>query len=205
MNVRIIHRDRERIVDSSGTEGDSSNSQRSVVYLHATTVGAIPQPHVLHTRRTKSREELSSLKSSSIAAPPSSSIQSTRKPQKQPMTRTVSRSLSVLAPWTPKHIHEGYEINYSQVKYTSPFYRLFPDIHSCSSNKRKPLVPRTTTAPRQQSTIDRCQHPHRQPTNTRSLRTHCQDVTANGTRCRDDKNHKHQLRALQAPHSYYAH
>lgn len=104
------YRDRERVVDSSGTEGDSSqNSQRSVVYLHATTVGAIPQPHVLTTRRTKSREELSSLKSSSIA--PSSK----KPPQAQPMTRTVSRSLSVLAPWTPKHIRDGYEINYSQV------------------------------------------------------------------------------------------
>lgn len=30
----------------------------------------------------------------------------------QPMTRTISRSISVLAPWKPKHIREGYEINY---------------------------------------------------------------------------------------------
>lgn len=32
----------------------------------------------------------------------------------QPMSRTVSRSVSVLAPWKPKHLREGYEINYSQ-------------------------------------------------------------------------------------------
>lgn len=113
IKIKILFRERERMVDSSGTEGDSSqNSQRSVVYLHATTVGAIPQPHVLHTRRAKSREELSSLKSSSIVSP--SSQQSSKAKQLQPMTRTVSRSLSVLAPWTPKHIHDGYEINYSQ-------------------------------------------------------------------------------------------
>ncbi|XP_037950653.1 uncharacterized protein LOC119681511 [Teleopsis dalmanni] len=30
------------------------------------------------------------------------------------MTRTVSRSVSMLAPWKPKLISEGYEINYSQ-------------------------------------------------------------------------------------------
>lgn len=30
------------------------------------------------------------------------------------MTRTVSRSVSVLAPWRPKHLRDGYEINYSQ-------------------------------------------------------------------------------------------
>lgn len=98
-------RDRERVIDSSGTEGDSSQqSQRSVVYLHATTVGAIPQPYVLNARRAASREELSSIKSSSMAG----------SKQLEPMTRTVSRSVSVLAPWKPKYMHEGYEINYSQ-------------------------------------------------------------------------------------------
>lgn len=71
------------------------------MYLHATTVGAIPQPYVLNARRANSREELSSIKSST-------------KQQLQPMTRTVSRSVSMLAPWKPKHMHEGYEINYSQ-------------------------------------------------------------------------------------------
>ncbi|GAB0099932.1 hypothetical protein DMENIID0001_158350 [Sergentomyia squamirostris] len=94
---RAFSRERDRIHDSSGTEGDSSQqSQRSVVYLHATTVGDIPQPTLLR-RRAASREELSS------------KTKGTR-----PMTRSVSRSFSVLAPWKPKHLHEGYEINYSQ-------------------------------------------------------------------------------------------
>lgn len=87
---------------SSGTEGDSSQSQ-SVVYLHATTVGHIPQPYVLNSRRSsKSRDELNSTRTKSSTN------------NLQPMTRTVSRSVSMLAPWTPKHIGDGYEINYSQ-------------------------------------------------------------------------------------------
>lgn len=94
----LLFRERDRVQDSSGTEGDSSQqSQRSVVYLHATTIGAIPQPHV--SRRALSREELTSLKSSQ---------------NREPMTRTVSRSVSVLAPWKPRHLRDGYEINYSQ-------------------------------------------------------------------------------------------
>ncbi|KAG4068559.1 hypothetical protein HA402_004900 [Bradysia odoriphaga] len=97
---KTFSRERDRVQDSSGTEGDSSQqSQRSVVYLHATTIGAIPQPHVLNSRRALSREELTSLKSSQ---------------NREPMTRTVSRSVSVLAPWKPKHLRDGYEINYSQ-------------------------------------------------------------------------------------------
>ncbi|XP_053965176.1 uncharacterized protein LOC128867743 [Anastrepha ludens] len=94
-------RERDRFpAESSGTEGESSlHSQRSVVYLHATTVGAIPQPYHLR-RRSISRDDLRSNKG---------------KPQPlQPMTRTVSRSVSMLAPWKPKLISEGYEINYSQ-------------------------------------------------------------------------------------------
>ncbi|XP_055314709.1 uncharacterized protein LOC129575331 isoform X2 [Sitodiplosis mosellana] len=91
----------ERFLESSGTEGESS--QQSVVYLHATTIGHIPQPYVASSRRSsKSREELSSIKSKSSS------------PMQQPMTRTVSRSVSMLAPWTPRHISDGYEINYSQ-------------------------------------------------------------------------------------------
>lgn len=75
-------------------------SQRSVVYLHATTVGEIPQPYVVTTRKkAASRDDLSS-------APRSKSL--------TPQTRTVSRSVSVLAPWKPKHLRDGYEINYSQ-------------------------------------------------------------------------------------------
>ncbi|KAH8277845.1 hypothetical protein KR018_008529, partial [Drosophila ironensis] len=90
--------------ESSGTEGESSlHSQRSVVYLHATTVGDIPQPYNLR-RRSKSREDLAKGKQQSPQQPA----------PLQPMTRTVSRSVSMLAPWKPKHISEGYEINYSQ-------------------------------------------------------------------------------------------
>ncbi|XP_036334216.1 uncharacterized protein LOC118744900 [Rhagoletis pomonella] len=96
-----LSRERDHFpAESSGTEGESSlQSQRSVVYLHATTVGAIPQPYHLR-RRSISRDDLRSNKG---------------KPQPlQPMTRTVSRSVSMLAPWKPKLISEGYEINYSQ-------------------------------------------------------------------------------------------
>ncbi|XP_031630005.1 general transcriptional corepressor trfA isoform X2 [Contarinia nasturtii] len=90
----------DRFLESSGTEGDSS--QQSVVYLHATTIGHIPQPYVTSSRRSsKSRDELSSIKSKSSSP-------------MQPMTRTVSRSVSMLAPWTPRHLSDGYEINYSQ-------------------------------------------------------------------------------------------
>lgn len=32
----------------------------------------------------------------------------------EPMTKTVSRSVSMLAPWRPKHKSEGYEIDYSK-------------------------------------------------------------------------------------------
>ncbi|EAT43063.1 AAEL005464-PA [Aedes aegypti] len=91
-----LTRDTDRIQDSSGTEGESSQqSQRSVVFLHATTVGDIPHPHIANAHRMAySRESLNSSK------------------KVQPMTRTVSRSVSVLAPWKPKHIRDGYEINY---------------------------------------------------------------------------------------------
>ncbi|XP_017961160.1 trichohyalin [Drosophila navojoa] len=91
--------------ESSGTEGESSlHSQRSVVYLHATTVGDIPQPYNLR-RRSMSRDDLRKGGGAGGAG---------GKPPLQPMTRTVSRSVSMLAPWKPKHISEGYEINYSQ-------------------------------------------------------------------------------------------
>ncbi|SPP75212.1 uncharacterized protein LOC117579703 isoform X2 [Drosophila guanche] len=93
--------------ESSGTEGESSlHSQRSVVYLHATTVGDIPQPYNLR-RRSVSREDLRK-------GGASKQQQQQPPPPLQPMTRTVSRSVSMLAPWKPKHISEGYEINYSQ-------------------------------------------------------------------------------------------
>ncbi|XP_062712363.1 uncharacterized protein LOC109410650 [Aedes albopictus] len=93
-----LTREMDRIQDSSGTEGESSQqSQRSVVFLHATTVGDIPHPHIANAHRMAySRESLNSSNNKKV----------------QPMTRTVSRSVSVLAPWKPKHIRDGYEINY---------------------------------------------------------------------------------------------
>ncbi|XP_065083081.1 uncharacterized protein blo [Ochlerotatus camptorhynchus] len=91
-----LTREMDRVQDSSGTEGESSQqSQRSVVFLHATTVGDIPHPHIANAHRMAySRESLNNPKNV------------------QPMTRTVSRSVSVLAPWKPKHMRDGYEINY---------------------------------------------------------------------------------------------
>lgn len=108
-------RERDRfLADSSGTEGESSlHSQRSVVYLHATTVGAIPQPYHLR-RRSISRDDVRSKKTSKAAKPNQQITTTTSAHNLQPMMRTVSRSVSMLAPWTPKHINEGYEINYSQ-------------------------------------------------------------------------------------------
>ncbi|XP_012266151.2 uncharacterized protein LOC105691908 isoform X2 [Athalia rosae] len=78
--------------DSSQQSQNSQRSQRSVVYLHAATVGEIPGPN--ERRRAASREELN-------------------RPL-QPQTRTVSRSVSVLAPWKPRHYREPFEINYEQ-------------------------------------------------------------------------------------------
>lgn len=55
-------------------------------------VGEIPGPN--ERRRAASREELN-------------------RPL-QSHTRTVSRSVSVLAPWKPRHYRESFEINYDQ-------------------------------------------------------------------------------------------
>ncbi|KAF5301611.1 hypothetical protein FQA39_LY10658 [Lamprigera yunnana] len=84
----------------SSTEGDSSQqSQRSVVYLHAATVGDIPGPGYLKNgRRASSREELVSNGSSNV----------------KPQMKTLSRSFSVLAPWKPRHNKETYDIDYTQ-------------------------------------------------------------------------------------------
>lgn len=84
----------------SSTEGDSSQqSQRSVVYLHAATVGDIPGPGYLRNgRRAASREELVSNSSSNI----------------RPQVKTLSRSFSVLAPWKPRYVKESYDIDYTQ-------------------------------------------------------------------------------------------
>ncbi|XP_050095714.1 serine-rich adhesin for platelets [Anopheles aquasalis] len=132
-----LNRDIDRILDSSGTEGESSQqSQRSVVFLHATTVGDIPHPQIAKARRRAySRESLNNSVTSS-------------KPKVQPMTRTVSRSISVLAPWKPKNIREGYEIDYHK-----------------EQHQTKPIstLPRPGTASRQstagsQSTLSRSKH-----------------------------------------------
>ncbi|XP_072747758.1 uncharacterized protein Blo [Anoplolepis gracilipes] len=84
--------------DSSQQSQNSQRSQRSVVYLHAATVGEIPGPN--ERRRAASREELN-------------------RPL-QSHTRTVSRSVSVLAPWKPRHYREPFEINYDQQQHVKP-------------------------------------------------------------------------------------
>ncbi|XP_039297711.1 J domain-containing protein DDB_G0295729 isoform X2 [Nilaparvata lugens] len=84
----------------STLEEDSGHSQKSVVYLHAATVGDIPGSRKLHRsqitagRRSMSREELSSNKTDSTFVP---------------HKRTLSRSISVLAPWRPRHPRDGIE------------------------------------------------------------------------------------------------
>ncbi|XP_018330901.1 uncharacterized protein LOC108740889 [Agrilus planipennis] len=89
----------------SSTEGDSSQqSQRSVVYLHAATVGDIPGPGYLRNgRRAASREELASNGSSQILS----------------QKKTLSRSFSVLAPWRPRPVRESYDIDYTQYPKTT--------------------------------------------------------------------------------------
>ncbi|GBP56513.1 hypothetical protein EVAR_42706_1 [Eumeta japonica] len=77
----------------SSTEGESSRqSQRSVVYLHATTVGDIPDPGVL--ARNRSRDDVSSVNSSQL------------------QVRTTTKSFSIFAPWTPRH-HDN-DVHYAQ-------------------------------------------------------------------------------------------
>jgi hypothetical protein len=78
--------------ENATTEGDSSLQSQRSVYLHAAAVGDIPGPG---PRRAISREELSSAG------------------RLQPQTRTLSRSISVLAPWRPRHYrNENPEIHY---------------------------------------------------------------------------------------------
>ncbi|KAK2584414.1 hypothetical protein KPH14_006796 [Odynerus spinipes] len=88
--------------DSSQQSQNSQRSQISVVYLHATTIGKIPGPN--ERRRAASREELN-------------------RPL-QSHTRTVSRSVSVLAPWKPRHYREPFEINYDQQQNQKPMMTL---------------------------------------------------------------------------------
>lgn len=96
----------------SSTEGDSSQqSQRSIVYLHAATVGDIPGPDYLRhgSRRAASREDLTSNGGSSSLV--------------QPQVKTLSRSFSVLAPWRPRHRREGLELDYAAQAPTPPARR----------------------------------------------------------------------------------
>ncbi|XP_028166868.1 uncharacterized protein LOC114357454 [Ostrinia furnacalis] len=79
----------------SSTEGDSSHqSQRSVVYLHATTVGDIPDPGRL--TRNRSRDDVSSVNSSNL------------------QIRSTTKSFSIFAPWTPKHYNDQHDVHYAQ-------------------------------------------------------------------------------------------
>lgn len=63
---------------------DSDASQRSVVFLHATTVGDIPS-QTLERRRPSGKNSIK-----------------TAIKEEQPMMRTVNRSVSLSAPWKPK-------------------------------------------------------------------------------------------------------
>lgn len=101
IHIRIIHSD--QFLESSGTEGDSS--QQSVVYLHATTIGNIPQPYVASSRRSVGTRTDDSASQSTLAK--------AKKPL-QPMVRTTSNSVSLTAPWSPRHGNGEYVINYNQ-------------------------------------------------------------------------------------------
>ncbi|XP_025418014.1 uncharacterized protein LOC112688840 [Sipha flava] len=105
---RLMANKRHSLIDSSAgstTEGDSSQkSHKSTVYLHATTVGEIPESRQLHqsvfgakSRRAASREELSSQNDAFGGA----------------HKRTLSRSVSVLAPWAPRP-GEGRTVDYDE-------------------------------------------------------------------------------------------
>lgn len=83
------------------------------------------------------------------------------KPPLQPMTRTVSRSVSMLAPWKPKHISEGYEINYSQEQNKRVRYPALP----LPSNLE--LI--TCPYPLQTSTLPRKPPPHNGATSASTL------------------------------------
>ncbi|XP_026806858.1 uncharacterized protein LOC113549659 [Rhopalosiphum maidis] len=107
---RLIADKRHSLIDSSAgstTEGDSSQkSHKSTVYLHATTVGEIPESRQLHqsvfgakSRRAASREELSSRNDAFGGG--------------GAQKRTLSRSVSVLAPWAPRH-GEGRTVDYDE-------------------------------------------------------------------------------------------
>ncbi|KAL5286984.1 hypothetical protein ACFFRR_008128 [Megaselia abdita] len=90
---RLRSNSRRRYMTSS-EDDQSLNSQQSVVYLHAKTVGDIPQPY-------------------KYSSPRSDISKSIKTDGTVPMQRTVIKSFNVNAPWTPKKISDGYEIDYS--------------------------------------------------------------------------------------------
>ncbi|XP_026727536.1 uncharacterized protein LOC113493742 [Trichoplusia ni] len=97
LNRDVKHRRRTPVTNSgeSSTEGDSSHqSQRSVVYLHATTVGDIPDPGRI--TRNRSRDDVSSVNSSNL------------------QIRNTTKSFSIFAPWTPKHYNDQQDVHYAQ-------------------------------------------------------------------------------------------
>ncbi|XP_013138264.1 PREDICTED: uncharacterized protein LOC106103142 [Papilio polytes] len=99
----------------SSTEGESSHqSQHSVVYLHATTVGDIPDPGRL--TRNRSRDDVSSVMSSNI------------------QVRSTTKSFSLFAPWTPKHYEQ--DVHYEQrPKKTKQNYKKTKDEPSLQKNR----------------------------------------------------------------------
>ncbi|PZC77121.1 hypothetical protein B5X24_HaOG203738 [Helicoverpa armigera] len=97
LSREMKHRRRTPVTNSgeSSTEGDSSHqSQRSVVYLHATTVGDIPDPGRI--TRNRSRDDVSSVNSSNL------------------QVRSTTKSFSIFAPWTPKHYNDQHDVHYAQ-------------------------------------------------------------------------------------------
>ncbi|XP_061380446.1 uncharacterized protein LOC116775434 [Danaus plexippus] len=91
--LRIRKDNRELKARASDSSAEDS-SQRSVVFLHATTVGDIPDPGQM--TRNRSRDDVSSVMSSNV------------------QVRSTSKSFSLFAPWTPKSYNDQYDVHYAQ-------------------------------------------------------------------------------------------
>ncbi|KAI5699665.1 hypothetical protein M8J75_006676 [Diaphorina citri] len=91
---------RDEVDDSSANESGIRHWKNDV-YLHSSAVGDIPVNQSTlqrsEMRKAKSREELSSSKASLIS----------------PARKTLSRSISVLSPWTPRSKKYKNDINYT--------------------------------------------------------------------------------------------
>lgn len=105
----------------SSTEGESSQqSQRSVVYLHAATVGDIPGPgYMKNGRRAASREELAS------------------NPPRVQQVKTLSRSFSVLAPFRPRNTRDSVDIDYTQQSKNGKSGKFEQKVSKSSSNRKE--------------------------------------------------------------------